>query len=68
MHEFKMKRYDVKEYKTFSNQVSIFEYENQLSIILFIHDKKLDSFYIRQFNNSNEATLYMEMQIEKDAR
>lgn len=64
---YKLTQYKEVEYLNHKIKFSIFML-NELgaySIILYIYDKLLDSYYIRQFNNEDKCVKFLENKIGK---
>lgn len=68
MIDSRLTRFKVKDYKTFSVQVSIFRDGDNLSVLLYMYDKKSDIYYLRNFYDEVSVANYLEDKIEKDKR
>lgn len=64
---YKLTRYKEVNYVNHNIKLSIFTLTEtrDYSIILFIYDKLLDSYYLRQFNNEAKSVEFLESKIGK---
>ena len=64
---YKLTQYKQADYKNHTIKLSIFVLteSTDYSIILYIYDKKLDSYYLRQFNNEDKCVEFLQSKIGK---
>lgn len=60
MEEYKLVKFQEKDYGKFTVKLSILQFTNSYSIIMYFHDKLYDSYYVKQFNDEKLAVIYLE--------
>jgi hypothetical protein len=60
MQKYKFTKFKVKNFGVYDVSLSVLQSEQKYSIMCFLYNKLYDTYFIKQFNDEEEAVKYLE--------